>query len=139
MATEQVQFLVDATDPTKIAAVTVLAFKDGDGNSQPVANATPLPLAIGTNPIVWTKTTVTMDGSSKQLLAASATRRGLRIQNRAGNADIAYDLAGGTAALVSGIKLVAGAYDERTGDDCPRGAITAIGTNAEVVDVWSGA
>ena len=88
--------------------------------------------------LAWTLTTVTMDGASKQLLAANANRKGLIIHNRTGNDTIAYHLGGGTAVLLSGLPLPAGYQVVLTRPECPVGAVTAIGTNTNVVNVWEG-
>ncbi len=89
--------------------------------------------------ITWgAPTAVTLNGSSQTLIAANAARKGIQIINRIGNAQASYDLAGGTVTLVGGIQIIAGQRDWYTGAECPVGAITIIGTNAQVVTYVEG-
>lgn len=116
-----------------------IAYLDtGNGKRIPVSVAKPLPTYdAGVAPvgggITWgAPTAVAMTGSSKNLIAANAARKGIIFWNPSGNAAASYDLSGGTVTLAGGIPLAAGgAPIVITGAECPVGAITAIGTNAQ--------
>lgn len=90
--------------------------------------------------ITWgAPTGVTLTGASQTLIAANANRKGLMIINRNGNATVSYDLAGGTVTLAGGIQMAAGFQrDWYTGSDCPVGAVTIIGTAAQLVTYVEG-
>lgn len=81
---------------------------------------------------------VTLTGASQTLIAANASRKGIQIINRTGNAQVSYDLAGGTVTLIGGFQMSPGQRDWYTGADCPVGAITIIGTAAQLVTVVEG-
>jgi len=84
--------------------------------------------------ITWgALTAVAMTGASKVLVAANPARKAIVIMNPVGNAQISYDLSGGTVTLVGGIPLLAAAKDSYTGAACPVGAITVIGTNLQSI------
>ncbi len=104
------------------------------------AGATPIPVTISAaaGSVTWTRTTVTLNGSSQTLLAANATRKGLIVSNRVGNAQMSYDISGGTVTLINGLPLLGGIRDAYTEDSTPLTAITGIGTNTQLVDVWEG-
>lgn len=86
----------------------------------------------------WTHTAVTLTGSSQTVAAANASRVGLIIQNRTGNSAFAIDISGGTATLVGGLAVSAGANIQLLGATAPANAVTGIGTGTEIVDVWEG-
>ena len=104
------------------------------------AGATPIPVSVSgaAGTIVWTQTSVTLNGSSQQALAANTARKGLIVSNRVGNAQMSYSIAGGTVALISGLPLLAGGRDAYTDEATPLTAITVIGTNTQIVDFWEG-
>jgi hypothetical protein len=85
-----------------------------------------------------TKAAVTMTGASGVLVAASATRTIVIVSNAAANAAAAIDPTGGTAVLTAGIALAAGQTLEITGK-AAQSAMTQIGTNAQVLTVYTGA
>jgi hypothetical protein len=85
-----------------------------------------------------TKASVTADGSSKALVAASASRLSVTVSNPAANAAMAIDPTGGTAALTAGIPLGPGETIEITGK-AAQSAMTFIGTNTQVLTVYTGA
>jgi hypothetical protein len=100
---------------------------DVNGNIKTVASGT-APVGGG---ITWgapTAVAVVAGPTSTTLIAASATRKALRIWNPIGNGQMSYDLSGGVAVLATGTPLLAGDSDAFTGADCPVGAITFIGT-----------
>lgn len=98
-------------------------------NPLPTYNSGVAPVGGG---ITWgAPTAVAMTGSSKNLIAANAARKGLMIVNPVGNAQVSYDLSGGVVTLAGGIPLLAGAVDTYTGTDCPVGVVTIIGTSAQ--------
>lgn len=81
--------------------------------------------------ITWgapTAVAVTAGPTSTTLVAAVAGRRAIQIWNPVGNAQMSVDIAGGTAVLATGRPLLAGAGFVLTGEECPVGAITFIGT-----------
>lgn len=90
--------------------------------------------------ITWgAPTAVTLTGSSQDLVAANAARKGIMIINRSGNAAVSYDLAGGTVTLVGGIQMQPGYQrDWYLGAACPVGKITVIGTAAQLVTYVEG-
>ena len=114
--------------------------QDGSGGSNAVGPSHPMPVTMtsAVGAIVWTRTSVTLDGSSDTALAANATRKGLIVSNRVGNAQISYSIAGGTVTLINGIPLLAGARDAYTDEATPLTAITVIGTNTQICDFWEG-
>lgn len=83
--------------------------------------------------ITWgAATAVAMTGSSKNLVAANAGRKGIIIWSPVGNAAASYDLSGTAVTLAGGIPLYPGvAPVVITAPECPVGAITAIGTNGQ--------
>jgi hypothetical protein len=83
--------------------------------------------------ITWgAPTAVAMTGSSKNLVAANAARKGIIFWNPTGNSPAAYSLSGSVVTLAGGLPLAAGATPvSLTGAECPVGAITVIGTNTE--------
>lgn len=89
--------------------------------------------------ITWgAPTAVTLTGSSQTLIAANANRKAIQVINRIGNAQVSYDLAGGTVTLIGGVQMSAGQRDWYTGAECPVGAITIIGTAAQLVTYIEG-
>ncbi len=84
--------------------------------------------------ITWgapTAVAVTAGPASTVLIAAAPTRRSIQIWNPTGNGQMSVDIAGGTAVLATGRPLLAGASVSLTGEECPVGAITFIGTAGE--------
>jgi hypothetical protein len=117
-----------------VAQATVLHALDAGGNAVPASKAAPLPVAVqqSAGSIAWSApTAVASNGASKQLIAANAARKGLMIVNPVGNAQMGYDLSGGTVTLAGGIPLLAGDIHRFTGADTPTGTITFIGTNTQ--------
>jgi hypothetical protein len=117
-----------------VAAAVVPHAIDANGNAVAVSPARPLPVALqaAVGSIAWgAPTAVAATGASKQLIAANATRKALMIVNPVGNAQMSYDLSGGTVTLAGGVPLLAGDIHRFTGPDCPVGAVTFIGTNAQ--------
>jgi len=121
--------------------------------NQDVTVAKPLPVQIGasgtsTTPstvyqktpgtTTWTKTTVTLNGSSQNALAASTTRVGFMLYNPSANGNVYVDISGGTVASETGVLLAAGARFSVTGSATPKTAITVIGTNTQSLIVWEG-
>ncbi len=102
----------------------------------PVPVASVVPVGGG---ITWgAPTAVTLTGSSQTLAAANANRKAIQIINRTGNSQVSYDLAGGTVTLIGGFQMSPGQRDWYTGADCPVGAVTIIGTAAQLVTVVEG-
>lgn len=85
-----------------------------------------------------TKASVTMTGVSAVLLAASASRLVVIVSNPSTNAIAAIDPTGGTAALTAGIPIGPGETVEITGK-AAQSAMTQIGTNTQVLTVYTGA
>lgn len=104
------------------------------------AGATPIPVTFtaSAGSTVWTRTSLTLNGSSQQALAANATRKGLIVSNRLANAQIAYDISGGTVTAINGLQLLGGLRDAYYDEQTPLTAITVIGTNTQIMDVWEG-
>lgn len=81
--------------------------------------------------VTWgapTAVAVTAGPTSTTLVAATAGRRAIMIWNPIGNAQMSVDIAGGTAVLATGMPLLAGFSLTLSGEECPVGAITFIGT-----------
>ena len=91
----------------------------------------------GSDGVTLTKAAVTMTGASGVLVAAEPTRAVVLVSNPAANATAAIDPTGGTAALTAGIPLGPGATIEITGK-AAQSAMTQIGTNAQVLTVYTG-
>ena len=127
----------------------------GNGGRIPVSTASPLPVTSGSGTAgtpsgavqtvqapadgaTLTKAAVTMTGASGALVAASAARLSVTVSNAASNAAAAIDITGGTASLTAGIPLAAGQTLEIVGK-AAQSAMTQIGTNAQVLTVYTGA
>lgn len=121
-----------------VASGTPVPSEIFDSNGDPLDYTTPAPTSpqkvIGQ--VTWTKTAFTLNGASQYLLAANANRVAFRVFNRAANAQVDVDIAGGTVAANTGETLLGGDSMWLEGAYCPVGAITIIGTNAQVVNVW---
>jgi hypothetical protein len=78
-----------------------------------------------------------MTGSSAVLVAAAPSRKLVIVSNPAANAQAAIDPTGGTASLTAGIPLPPGATVEIVGV-AARSAMTQIGTNTQVLTVYTG-
>jgi len=120
-----------------------IMFDDGTTEVAVVAHNKPLPVylaATGPNSdgATLTKVAVTMSGASGVLVAASATRRSVMVSNPAANAAAAFDPTGGTCSLTAGIPLAAGQTITITGK-AAQSAMTQIGTNLQVLTVYTGA
>lgn len=101
------------------------------------ANGEAIPASAGG--ITWgAPTAVTLTGSSQTLIAANTSRKAIQIINRVGNAQVSYDLAGGTVTLIGGVQMSAGQRDYYTLAECPTGAITIIGTATQLVTYVEG-
>lgn len=97
-------------------------------NPLPVFNSGVAPVGGG---ITWgapTAVAVTAGPTSTTLIAANAARKAIMIWNPVGNAQMSVDIAGGTAALATGMPLLSADVVTLTGAACPVGAITFIGT-----------
>ncbi len=117
-----------------VATAVVPHSIDAGGKAVPLSAATPLPVApqAAVGSIAWgAPTAVASNGASKQLIAANAARKGLMIVNPVGNAQMSYDLSGGTVTLAGGVPLLAGDIHRFTGPDTPTSAIAFIGTNTQ--------
>lgn len=88
--------------------------------------------------MVWTKTIVPMDGTSKVVLGPNRKRRAFMLLNPSGNDPIAYDFTGAEVSLTTGIQMLENDWERRDGDDNTIGQITAIGTNGQNIIVWEG-
>ena len=105
-------------------------------SSVPVSASQPLPTYnTGVAPvgggIAWgapTAVAVAAGPASTTLVAANANRKALLIWNPMGNAQMSVDIAGGAAALATGLPVLAGGSVRLTGAECPVGAVTFIGT-----------
>ena len=126
-----------------VAQATVPHYIDANGNAVAVKTTAPMPVVLqeGIGSITWgAATAVAMTGSSKNLIAANASRKGIIIWNPSGNAAAAIDLSGTAVTLAGGIPLVAGATPTViTGAETPLTAITAIGTNTQNIYYSEGA
>jgi hypothetical protein len=123
-----------SSPPTLAANAQTPPLSDSTGNLL-VAVAGTSPPATGQ--ATWAKTTVTMTGASTTVLAANTSRKGFAIFNRVGNAQVDIDPAGGTVAANTGISLLGGDPPLFvSGAISPTGAITGIGTNTQIVNVW---
>lgn len=101
------------------------------GESAAPVPVTPSGVAPVGGGITWgapTAVPVTAGPTSTTLKAATATRKAISIWNPVGNAQMSVDISGGTAALATGLPLLAGAVLTLSGAECPVGAITFIGT-----------
>ena len=85
-----------------------------------------------------TKAAVTMTGASGVLVGASAARLSVMVSNPAANATAAIDPTGGTCSLTAGIPIGPGSTIEITGK-AAQSAMTQIGTNPQVLTVYTGA
>jgi len=92
----------------------------------------------GSDGVTLTKAAVTMTGASGVLVGASAARLSVIVSNPAANATAAIDPTGGTASLTAGIPLGPGETIEITGK-AAQSAMTQIGTNTQVLTVYTGA
>jgi len=86
----------------------------------------------------YTKTSLTLNGSSQTLLAASNTRNAITVYNPTTNANAWIDISGGTATAETGSLLAPGTTFVITGSAVPKTAITVIGTNTQVLSVQEG-
>ncbi len=118
-------------------AFNIISFiQRATGGAVPVADDQPLPVAayapIGGD-ITWgNPTAVAMTGSSKNLVAANASRKAIAFWNPAGNAAAAYSLSGSVVTLAGGFPLPSGNLPVvLEGAVCPVGAITVIGTSGQ--------
>lgn len=104
----------------------------------PASAQNPVTTYAGPASTTYTKTSVTLTGSSQVLLAASGARNAVTIYNPSVNANIWVDISGGTAAAETGMLVPAGYTAIITGSVVPKTAITVIGTNAQLVSVQEG-
>ncbi len=86
---------------------------------------------------VWVFAAVTLGGSSQTLLANATQCSNMIVTNPSGNAIIYVDPSGGTAASTRGIPVPAGTWLSLAGAMSPCGPVTVIGTNTQIVQVWS--
>ena len=117
-----------------------IAYQGSDANRTniPVSVAKPLPVTSDSDGATLTKAAVSMTGASGVLVGASAARLSVIVSNPAANATAAIDPTGGTAALTAGIPLGPGGTIEITGK-AAQSAMTQIGTNTQVLTVYTGA
>ena len=134
-----------ATPPTAIDTKDIALQADVNGNLKIAGAGTAGATAGGVQTVqtpadgaALTKAAVTADGASKALVAASASRLSVTVSNPAANAAMAIDPTGGTAALTAGIPLGPGETIEITGK-AAQSAMTFIGTNTQVLTVYTGA
>jgi hypothetical protein len=81
--------------------------------------------------------TKALDGTSQNLVAARAGRKGLIVQNRIGNNLIYLDPAGGVLTDGVGWAVLGGDQPVRfLAPDCPQGVVTVFGSSGETVDYW---
>ena len=103
---------------------------------------TPVPVTLVTpagGSVVWgDPVAVTLTGVSQEWVPANASRRAVQLLNRSGNSMIAYSLSGGVVTLIGGSQMLAPQRDWYTGDECPTGSISVIGTNGQVVTYIEG-
>lgn len=123
-------------DPNPVS-IAIHSESVSDTNPFPVKTTGIAPIGGG---ITWgAPTAVTLSGSSQDLIAANAGRKGIMIINRSGNAAVSYDLAGGVVTLAGGIQMQPGYQrDWYLGATCPVGKITIIGTAAQLVTYVEG-
>lgn len=117
--------IYNATPPTLGSGNVSPIQLDSKGNLRVVDQAA----AVGS--VTWgapTAVAVVAGPTSTTLVAANANRKSLSIWNPVGNAQISYDISGGTAVLTTGQPLLSGQIVSFTGAFCPVGAITFIGT-----------
>lgn len=114
---------------------------NGGFQNQDVKPAFPLPVVSSgkvAGALTYTKTTVSLNGSSQTMLAAAAGRGAMHVYNPTANASVYIDIAGGTVASETGIKIPAGTWYAIVGSSTPTGIITVIGTNTQSLLVWEG-
>lgn len=91
--------------------------------------------------VSWGRSTLTLNGSSQTLLAAtapgSASRKGFIVVNPAAN-NTAYINLAGTTATTSDIPLAPGTWTYFMGETGPYNAVTVIGTNTNVLTIFTG-
>ena len=112
----------------------------GNAGRIPVSMAKPLPVTSTTvgGGVTYADKTITSLTGSSQTLAAAASRKSLFIKN--GAAAIGLNLLGGTAAIGGAGTTTLLAYEGLflSGDDCPVGDITVIGTSTNYVTCYQG-
>lgn len=86
----------------------------------------------------YTKSTISLNGSSQTLLAASNTRTAVMIYNPTTNSNVWIDVSGGTAVSEGGMLIPAGYTVVLSGSVTPKTAITVIGTNTQSLIVHEG-
>lgn len=103
----------------------------------PVSTANPLPVSSA-NGLAYTNRSMSLNGSSQQLMAANANRKALIIHNIGATA-IGVNLIGGTASLTAAgnINMPAGASLYLT-QYPPTSLVNVIGTNAANVTAFEG-
>jgi len=110
--------------------------------AQPVdSGGHPLPVSIlgfGAGTTTYTKTTLTLNGASQVMLAASTTRNAMTVYNPSTNDVVWVDISGGTVAAEGGTAVLPGFTLAITGPSVPRTAITIVGTSAQSVIVQEG-
>jgi hypothetical protein len=131
MPVEQIAGQYQATPQTFSDGSTILAQVDSQGNLKVTAGG-------GAESASLTKSSVTMTGVSAVLVTASATRSVVIVSNPAANAVSAIDPTGGTCSLTAGITIGPGSTIEITGK-AAQSAMTQIGTNTQVLTVYTGA
>lgn len=118
-------------------AINRIVFDDGTTKNSVVSHDKPLPVSITASiggGVTWgapTAVAVSAGPASTTLVAANAARKALSIWNPATNAQMSIDIAGGTVTLAAGRPLLPGSTLDLSGDECPVGAITFIGTAAQ--------
>jgi hypothetical protein len=87
--------------------------------------------------VTLTKAAAAQTGASVALVAADPQRKIVIVSNAAANAVAAVDPTGGTCSLTAGLPLAAGGMLTFTGK-AARSAMTTIGTNLQVLTVYTG-
>ena len=121
-----------------VAQAVVVGYLDTNSNFVPASALAPIPMGGSGDSGTLTKAVVTMTGASAALVSASATRLSVIVSNPAGNAPAAIDPTGGTASLTAGIPIGPGQTVEITGK-AAQSAMTQIGTNTQILTVYTGA
>lgn len=103
---------------------------------------TPVPVALATpvgGGIIWSDPVpVTLTGASQEWVPANASRKAIQLLNRVGNDKVSYSLSGSPVTLIGGIQMLAPQRDWYTGDECPVGSISVIGTIGQLVTYIEG-
>ncbi len=104
----------------------------------PVSEASPLPVVLtNLTGTALVKSTVTMSGTSAELVPADTARRLVIVSSARTNVDAAIDPTGGACALDAGIPLAGGDTVQITGKEA-QSAMTQFGANGQKLTVYVG-